>query len=105
VIATTPQIQGGKLKGIAVSSATRSLSLPDVPTFIESGLKDFDLAAWNIWLAPKGTPDVIVGKLNAAINGALQKKDVQQKLLQLGYIPAGTRSPAGVAEFVRSETS
>ena len=60
VIATTPQIQAGKLKGIAVSSATRSLSLPDVPTFSEGGLKDFDLAAWNIWLAPKGTPDAIV---------------------------------------------
>jgi len=105
VIATTPQIQAGKLKGIAVSSATRSLSLPDVATFSEGGLKDFDLAAWNIWLAPKGTPDAIVTKLNAAINGALQNKDVQQKLLQLGYIPGGKDNLAAVAAFVRNETA
>lgn len=104
VIATTPQIQSGKLKALAVSSATRSLSLPDVPTFAESGLEGFDLAAWNIWLAPKGTPEAIVSKLNAAINAALQNQDVQQKLRQLGYIPGGKDNRAAVAAFVLDET-
>jgi tripartite-type tricarboxylate transporter receptor subunit TctC len=105
VIATTPQIQSGKLKALAVSSATRSLSLPDVPTFAEDGLAGFDLAAWNIWLAPKGTPEAIVGKLNGAINAALQNPDVQQKLRQLGYIAGGKDNPAAVAVFVRNETA
>jgi tripartite-type tricarboxylate transporter receptor subunit TctC len=105
VIATTPQVQAGKLKALAVSSATRSLSLPDVPTFVEGGLAGFDLAAWNIWLAPKGTPDAVVSKLNKAINAALQDKDVQEKLLKLGYIPGGKDDTATVAAFVRTETT
>ena len=105
VIATTPQIQSGKLKALAVSSATRSLSLPDVPTFAEGGLEGFDLAAWNIWLTPKGTPEAIVSKLNVAINAALQHPDVQQKLRQLGYIAGGKDNPAAVAMFIRNETA
>ena len=105
VIATTPQIESGKLKALGVSSVVRSESIPNVPTFAEAGVPDFDLVAWNIWLAPKGTPTAIVTKLNAEINAALSDPDVQQKLRKLGYIPAGKDDPAAVAEFIRNETT
>src|SRR5206468_2771389 len=62
-----PQIKGGKLRALAVTSATRAPALPDVPTLAESGLPGFEASSWFGILAPAGTPAPIVAKLNAEI--------------------------------------
>ncbi|MES2413373.1 MAG: tripartite tricarboxylate transporter substrate binding protein [Pseudomonadota bacterium] len=78
------QVKAGRLKAIAVSSAQRSRSLPDVPTFIESGVADFDVNSWVGLLAPAKTPRPIVDKLNAELNAVLNDPEVREKLNVMG---------------------
>jgi tripartite-type tricarboxylate transporter receptor subunit TctC len=93
VIAAKPQVASGRLKAIAVSSAQRSAALPEVPTFAEGGLAGYDLAAWNVWFAPRGTPPDIVAQLNAELRKVLSEPEVQTRLRDLGYEPAGSEDP------------
>jgi tripartite-type tricarboxylate transporter receptor subunit TctC len=78
------QIKAGKLKAIAVSSAKRTSSLPDVPTFVESGVPDFVVNSWVGLLAPAGTPEPIIRKLNTELNAALNDAEVREKLRVMG---------------------
>ena len=77
-------VRSGKLVGLAVSSAQRSSSLPDVPTFIESGIPDFEINSWVGILAPAKTPRAIVARLNTELNAVLADPEVREKLNQLG---------------------
>ncbi len=77
-------VKSGKLRAIAVSSAQRSKSLPDVPTFIESGVADFEVSSWVGLLAPAKTPKAIVDKLNAELNAVLNDPEVREKLNLMG---------------------
>jgi tripartite-type tricarboxylate transporter receptor subunit TctC len=77
-------VKSGKLKAIAVSSAKRSSSLPDVPTFIESGIAGFDVSSWVGVLAPAATPRPIIDRLNRELNAALASPEVAEKLATLG---------------------
>jgi tripartite-type tricarboxylate transporter receptor subunit TctC len=104
LIATLPQITSGRLRALAVSSATRPAVLPDVPTLAEAGVTGFDLVAWNVVFAPRGTPAEIVSILNRELVRALAEPDVQQRLRQLGYEPGGTAQPPEVARFIAAET-
>ena len=104
VIAAAPQVTSGRLLGIAVSSATRSAALPNVPTLAEAGLAGFNLNAWNVWFLPKGTPTDIVQKLNDELRSVLKDPEVQTRMRALGYEPGGTQSPAQVADFVHGES-
>lgn len=104
VIAAAPHVTSGKLLGIAVSTAKRTYALPNVPSFAEAGLEGFDLAAWNVWFAPKGTPVDIVNKLNDELRKVLADADVQGRLRALGYEPGGTQNPKEVGAFVADET-
>ncbi|MES2399967.1 MAG: tripartite tricarboxylate transporter substrate binding protein [Pseudomonadota bacterium] len=78
------QIQSGKVKAIAVSSAQRSASLPDVPTFIESGVPDFVINSWVGLLAPAKTPKAIIDKLNTELNAVLNDPETKEKLNVMG---------------------
>ena len=78
------QIRDGHVIPIAVASDQRSPLLPDVPTFAEAGVKDFNVDTWYGLLAPAGTPPAIVAKINADVNQALSTPEVRQKLLQAG---------------------
>ncbi len=80
-------VKSGRVKAIAVSSAKRSPSLPDVPTFIESGVKDFEIDDWVGLLAPAKTPKPIVMKLNQALNEILNSPEGKAKLLGMGITP------------------
>jgi len=83
-------VKAGKLKAIAVSGAQRSASLPDVPTFIESGLpelKDFAVDSWVGLLAPAKTPPAVLAKLNAELNAVLNDPAVRERLGVLGIEP------------------
>ena len=77
-------IKSGKVRAIAVSSAQRASSLPDVPTFIESGVPDFVINSWVGILAPAKTPKAIVDKLNTELNAVLNDPEVREKLTVMG---------------------
>ena len=79
-----PHVKSGKLHAVAVSSAKRASSLPDVPTFIENGLPDFEINSWVALLAPAKTPKAIVDKLNTELNAVLNDPEVREKLSGMG---------------------
>ena len=81
-------VKGGRLKAIAVSSAARSSSLPEVPTFVESGLPDFVASSWVGILAPARTPAAIVRRLNAELNAVLADPAIRERLAVLGIDPS-----------------
>ena len=74
-------IDCGSVKAIAVTGDTRSSALPNVPTFKEAGVPEFDLASWTVMLAPKGTPTDIVALLRKETLAALDDPDVARKRL------------------------
>lgn len=81
-------VKSGKLKALAVSSAQRTSALPDVPTFVESGVPDFVVNSWVGLLAPAGTPAAVVTRLNAELNAVLNDATVREKLRVMGIEPA-----------------
>jgi tripartite-type tricarboxylate transporter receptor subunit TctC len=97
-----PFIKDGKLRAIAVGSAKRIPSLPDVPTVAESGYAGFETSQWYGVLAPAGTPDAIVQKLSVEINRILKMPDVTGRLSNDGSVAQGM-SPQEFAAFIQSE--
>ncbi len=97
-----PHVRAGKLKAVAVSSAKRSASAPDIPTVAESGYPDFEYSNWNALFAPAKTPPQIVNKMNAEIVRILNDPEVSRRLTSLGADPApGT--PAALAQYMRTD--
>ncbi len=95
-------VKGGKLHPVAVSSAQRSRALPDVPTFIEAGVSDFDVSSWVGILAPAKTPRPIIDRLNAELNAVLADPDVRERLNNLG-IAATPGTPEKFGEDIRRD--
>ncbi|HEX5128374.1 MAG TPA: tripartite tricarboxylate transporter substrate binding protein [Usitatibacter sp.] len=98
-----PLVKDGKLKGLAVSTAKRVATAPDIPTVAEAGVAGFEIATWESIQAPAGTPPEVVAKLNAAMKEVLASKELRVKLIALGLEPDGTKSRAETAQFVRAE--
>jgi len=95
-----PQVKAGRLKALAVSSARRSLSAPDVPTVAESGYPGFEYVNWNALFAPAATPRAIINKLNSEVVKIMRDPDLAQKLVSQGAEPApGT--PEQLAQYMR----
>jgi len=95
-------IQSGKLRALAVTSAERSPRLPDVPTMIESGYPGFEIGAWFGVLAPSGTPDSIIHKLNKAIYEIVDTPKFEEKLLSLGATKT-LRDSEGFQAYIEAE--
>ena len=95
-------VKSGKLNAIAVSSARRSSSLPDVPTFVESGVVGFEVSSWVGILAPAQTPRPIVDKLNRELNAVLVSPDIVDKLATLG-ITATPGTPDAFGAQIRTD--
>jgi tripartite-type tricarboxylate transporter receptor subunit TctC len=89
-----PLVNGGKLKGIVVTTARRMSALPNVPTAIESGYSGFVVETWVGFFLPAGTPPNVVGTLSNAILQALALPDVKEKFIALGFESADTAGPA-----------
>lgn len=102
---TLPQVKGGKIRGLAVTSSKRSAAIPELPTVNEAlGLKDYELIAYFAVFAPAGTPPEIVVKLNQAINAAASSKDIQEKFASIGFaVDPGT--PEALAQRSKLETA
>lgn len=98
-----PQVQGGKVRALAVSGKQRLASLPGVPTFQEAGLAGYTVSNWFGLAAPKGTPKDIVDKLQAEVAKALTDSKLRERLSAMGAEPGGM-PPAEFASFVRQET-
>ena len=99
-----PQIDAGTVKAIAILTKQRSPVLPDVPTAIEQGF-DVEAYTWNAFFLPKGTPDAIVRKLNAATVAAMKTPAVREPLEKAGlqFVSDDRTTPEYLAKFVQSE--
>jgi tripartite-type tricarboxylate transporter receptor subunit TctC len=97
-----PQVKGGKLKALAVTSAKRSFVAPDVPTMAEAGLPGYDISSWQAMYAPAGTPREIVTRLHAETVKVLRAPENQKKLQELG-LEAGGMSPEELLALMRSD--
>ena len=102
-IATAQQyVKSARLTGLAVPSAKRSAALPDVPTFIESGVPDFDVSSWVGIFAPAKTPRTVVARLQREIAAVLQEPAVRERYAVLGIEPVGN-APETFREQVRAD--
>ena len=99
-----PHIQSGKLRPIAVTSAKRLDSLPDVPTIAEAGQKGFDMGSWQAVFAPAGTPKPIVDRLHAEIMKAIATPDIQARLKSFGMVPS-SMTPTELADYQKAEVA
>jgi tripartite-type tricarboxylate transporter receptor subunit TctC len=97
-----PQIKAGKVRALAVTSATRVAALPDVPTMEEQGLKGYVVETWYGLSAPAKTPAAIVNALNTALNKALNDPVLQKRLADVGVTTRAT-TPAAYRDIVASE--
>ena len=107
IFITTPagvvsQIQGGKLKGLAVTGKQRLGALPNMPTATEAGLKNYELDSWFALYAPAGTPADIVATLNTEINRILAAPEVRRRADESGT-GVLTMTPAQLGDFTRKE--
>ena len=96
------QVRNKRVRAIAVTTDKRLALLPDVPTVAESGLPDYVVTTWFGVLAPAGTPQALIKKLNADVVEALGNAAVVDKLDRAGLIPAPT-TPEEFGALIRSE--
>ena len=97
-----PQVKGGRLKALAVTSSKRSFVAPDVPTMAEAGLAGYDISSWQAMYAPAATPREIVARLHAETAKILRTPENQKKLSELG-LDAGGMSPDELLALMRSD--
>ena len=100
--AMSPFIKRGDLRPIAVTAGKRVTGLESVPTMAET-YPGFEYVGWFALVAPAGTPEPIVRKVNADVNAVLSKDDIQKRLLELGAINEGPGSPEQLAQFLKDE--
>jgi len=100
-----PHVVAGKLVALGVTTKDRSNQLPNVPTIAEAaGLPTYDISTWNALLAPKGTPEAVVTRLNAAIVQALKSPELRQRFEKEGATPM-TSTPKALSEFIVAEVA
>jgi tripartite-type tricarboxylate transporter receptor subunit TctC len=101
---TLESIRDGKLRALATTGRKRVSSLPEVPTMMEAGVKDYDVALWIAYVAPAGTPDAIVARLNRAMNEILNEPDLVANLQKQGFEP-DPDTPQALSRHIVSETA
>ncbi|MBI2288861.1 MAG: tripartite tricarboxylate transporter substrate binding protein, partial [Betaproteobacteria bacterium] len=84
VAVARPHLQTGRIKGLGVTTARRSLALPDVPTIAESGLPGYAVSGWYGLVAPAATPKAAIGRLHSVVQVALRQTEIREKLLGVG---------------------
>lgn len=102
VTATRPQLAGGKLRALGITSLKPSEMLPGVKSVAEQGVPNFEIVAWDALFAPRGTPPEIVNKLSEHVQKALQQPEMRRKLLESGVEPL-YMSGSQLDHFVKDE--
>ena len=100
--AIAQQVKGGRLKALAVTSNSRTSTLPDVPTMAEAGVKDLEVYSWQAAAAPKGLPPAVKSRLEAEFAASAQSPDVKSKFEAVGFDVVATNS-AQFAKFLADE--
>jgi len=104
MLAAVPLVKSGKLRALGVTGDKRALPVPEVPTFAEAGLPNFDAVSWTTMLAPTGTPPEIIHRLNTELVKIVSDASVLQRLSGDGVV--GTPStPQEAAAYIKSETA
>jgi tripartite-type tricarboxylate transporter receptor subunit TctC len=101
---TLESIRDGKLRALATTGAKRVSSLPEVPTMMEAGVKDYDVTLWIAYVTPAGVPDAITAKLNRAMNEILKEPDIVESLQKQGFEPESS-TPEAVTARIKDETA
>lgn len=102
IVSAQPHVRAGRLTGIAVTSAQRAKSSPDIPTVAESGVKGYDVTNWYGVLAPAGTPRAIIERLHREIANVLHQPDVERRFAADGAEAVGS-TPQAFAALIKSE--
>lgn len=97
------QIKEGRLKGLAVTSTTRSPLLPQLPTMEASGVKGYEVNTWFGFVAPAGTPAEVITRLHAEIGKIITQPAVKEKLAAQGFELAPVQSPASFARLIQED--
>jgi tripartite-type tricarboxylate transporter receptor subunit TctC len=103
MVPAMPHIKAGRVRALAVTTEQRSPLLPDVPTMIESGIAGYRAGVWWAVMAPKGTPEVIVNRLNAELGRIVKVPEVREKYASLGVSPEHS-TPQFVTERIKADT-
>ena len=99
-----PHIKAGSLRALAITSAKRSPSAPDLPTMVEAGVNGFEVTAWFGVMAPGGTPPAIVQKISTDVARLVATPELQKRMLDDASEPVGS-NPESYAAFIRAETA
>jgi tripartite-type tricarboxylate transporter receptor subunit TctC len=102
-VTAIPQIRGGAVRGLGVSSPVRLTAAPELPTLVEGGLADFIAGTWNSIALPAGTPDAIIARVNALMNEVVQAETMRARLGELGSFVPAAMSPAEVDAYYARE--
>ena len=102
--AVVPQIRGGKVRAIGLASSARNPAVPDVPTMAELGIADFDVGTWTGFVGPRGLPNEVVQKLNAAVAAVVNDPVIRQRLLDEGA-EIRLMSPTDFGAFMKTENT
>jgi tripartite-type tricarboxylate transporter receptor subunit TctC len=103
-VTAMPHVRGGKLRAVAVTSAKRWPTLPDIPTIAESGVPGYDHTPWNGFLAPAKTPRAVIGRLNEEVAKILHAPETRSVFTNDGAEPVGNK-PEEFAAIIKSETA
>ncbi len=102
--AVTDHVRGGRLRGLAVSPARRTVALPDVPTLQEQGFAGLDVVGWHGLVAPPGTDPVLCRRLNAEVTKLLARPDVAERVAALG-MEAGDETPEALGALIHADAT
>jgi tripartite-type tricarboxylate transporter receptor subunit TctC len=97
-----PFIQSGKVRPVAIATDARSPLMPQIPTVAEAGLKGYEVYSWHGFMAPAGTPQAVIDKLNKQINVILKQEDIKKTFNEQGVTPDGG-SPSQFDSFIRKQ--
>ncbi len=103
-LVAVPNIKGGKLRGLAVTTLTRNPALPDLPTVAESGLPGFESITWHSIVVPARTPKPIVKRLHTELVGILKQADVKERFQGQGLAPVGS-TPEELGTLIKEESA
>lgn len=102
ILSVLPHVHNGRLKAIAVTSATRARAVPNLPTLAESGVPGYEATSWNGMFAPAKTPRAIINKIHGEVVKALNSPEIREKLVAAGSDPVGN-TPEEFLAYIKQE--